>query len=134
MPAWFEADADGCVGTVLPNAPKPPAPAPDAGLAAAPQIPACDFSLSKSLIDFAPIAGVPGLLADDPPSDIDQRSSKFALAAGFGVPAVADGDVVFPREGCEGKIDGCIGAPAGDMYAGVPTNPELPMLILFIFI
>lgn len=132
----FETGADGCARAAPPNAPKAPAPAPDAGLAlAAPQIPACAFSLSRSLIDFAPTAGVPGLLADaDPPSDIDHRSSKFALAPGFGVPLVVIGDVAFARAGCEGKMDGCIGAPVGDMYVGVPANPELPMLILFMFI
>ena len=98
-------------------------------------MPACAFSLSKSLIDFAPAAGVLGLLVDaEPPSDIDHKSSKFALAAGFGVPLVVGGDVVFARAGCEGKMDGCMGAPVGDMYAGVPANPELPMLILFMFI
>ena len=119
MPACeFEAGADGCaVVEAPPNAPKAPAPAPDADLAfAAPQMPACAFSLSRSLIDFAPAAGVPGLLVDAvPPSDIDHKSSKFALAAGFGVPLVVGGDVVFARAGWEGKMDACIGALVGDM-------------------
>lgn len=76
-----------------PNDPNPAAM--DAPLWLDPQIPACAFSFSISLIDFAgPDDGVAGFADAELPSPMDHRSSKFALAACFGA-----GDVVVVRAG-----------------------------------
>jgi len=104
---------------VLPNEPKA---APIGGLLCPdPQIPACACSFSRSLIDFgAPAAGA--LLVDEP-SDIDHKSSKFALDAGFdataptgGEVAVRDGASAGVSEDCDGNIGFCMGAAVGEMY------------------
>lgn len=76
-----------------PNEPNPAAV--DALLCPDPQIPACAFSFSRSLIDFPNPDNEAGDFAPDDallaePSDIDHRSSKFALAAGFGGGDVAE--------------------------------------------
>jgi len=103
----------------VPVAPKLPRGAPIGGLLAdACQIPAWAFSFSRSLIDFAgPPDPAGALLADDPPSDIDQRSSKFALTAGFGVPAAGFGA---PATGGEVTVRG--GGDVGVSVVGVSAG------------
>lgn len=60
----------------------------------APQIPAADFSFSRSFIDLAGAVFVFGLFAVDvPPRERFHRSSKFAEAAGLAGAVVVVGFV-----------------------------------------
>ncbi len=62
--------------------------------AAPPHKPALTFSFSRSFIDFPPPAAtvVVGFVPEPPPMDIDHKSSKLALGAGF--DAIDETDVV----------------------------------------
>jgi len=78
-----------------------------------PQIPAADFSFSKSFIDLAGAVFVLGLFAVDvPPRERFHKSSKFAEAVGL----AGAGEVVVDLAGPGERTPPCCnGGETGDM-------------------
>jgi len=106
-----------------PNDPKPgPMLAGLACLIPLPQMFACDFSFSRSFIDFAgPDVGEALLELADEPSDMFQRSSKFPPDL---VVVVLLGEVIDERGGGDVGVSAGLPYTEGDITVGVDEAPN----------